>query len=374
MKKKFSWGQFIVFLSFLAIGGICGLLIVDALDSIYMSGGETNIFTFAVGILLLYLAIFLQIIIHELGHMVFGLISGYKFSSFRIASFMWIKKAGKIEFKRMSLPGTGGQCLMAPPGNLNDPMPYRLYNLGGCLMNLITAILFFLISIPLVGAPYLRLTLQMAAVMGLAYAVTNGVPMHVGGVDNDGYNTFSLGKGPQAVRSFWIQLKVSELQTEGYRLKDMPAEWFEIPSDEAMLNSMNATVAVFAANRLMDEHRFEEAAELIDKLLAMKSGIVGLHRVMMTCDRICCTLLLSEKNDPDVVAHYLSKEQLKAMKSMKTLISVIQTEYALALLYRKDIPKAKKLKETFLKAVDKYPYAGETASELEIIELIENKS
>ena len=371
-KMKFKWGQWIVFASFLIIGGFCGNLIVQSFDLIEMNGGEVSIFTFAVGILLLYAAIFLQIIIHELGHMLFGLMSGYKFSSFRIANFMWINKGGKLEFKRMSLPGTGGQCLMAPPGTLKDNIPYKLYNLGGSVLNLATAILFFLISIPLTAAPYLRLTLQMSAIMGLAYAIVNGVPMHVGAVDNDGYNAFSLGKDPQAVRSFWIQLKVSELQAEGYRLKDMPKEWFELPSEEAMLNSMNATIAVFATNRLMDEHRFEEAAELIDRLLAMKSGIVGLHRIMMTCDRICCELI--GKNDPEVISKLLSKEHLKAMKNSKVLIPVMRTEYALALIHHKDNKTAEKIKNTLLKTMAKYPYAGEISSELEIMEFIENKN
>ena len=255
-KKQSKLTQWIVFISFIIIGGICGVLITQSFELIEMYGGEVNIFSFVFGILLLYVAIFLQIIIHEMGHMVFGLISGYKFSSFRIANFMWVKREGKLVLRRMSLPGTGGQCLMAPPGTIKDNIPYKLYNLGGSILNLSSAILFFLISLPLFGVPYLRLTLQMSAIMGLAYAVVNGVPMRIGAVDNDGYNAFSLGKDPQAVRSFWIQLKVSELQTEGYRIKDMPKEWFELPSDEAMLNSMNATIAVFATNRLMDEHRF----------------------------------------------------------------------------------------------------------------------
>ena len=31
-------------------------------------------------------------VIHEGGHLVFGLLTGYKFSSFRIMSFMWVKE------------------------------------------------------------------------------------------------------------------------------------------------------------------------------------------------------------------------------------------------------------------------------------------
>ncbi len=75
---------------------------------------------------IMYLAIFLQIILHEAGHLLFGLLTGYRFSSFRIGSFMWILQDGKIRFKRFSLAGTGGQCLLLPPPMVDGKMPYVL--------------------------------------------------------------------------------------------------------------------------------------------------------------------------------------------------------------------------------------------------------
>lgn len=366
-KKKFNWGQWIVFASFLFIGGLCGTLIVNSFDAIVMAGGEVGIATLVIGILLLYVAIFLQIILHEAGHMVFGLLTGYRFCSFRVGSFMWAKIDGKIRFKRMSLPGTGGQCLMAPPGTITELIPFRLYNLGGSLMNLITALLFFLISLLCSGAPWLRLTLQMTALVGLAYAIINGVPLRLGNIDNDGYNAFSLGKNPQAVRAFWIQLKINELQTQGYRMRDLPKDWFVLPSEEDMLNSMIATVAVFASNRLMDEHKFKEASDLIDRLLSMKSGIVGLYHSLMICDRIYCELM--GENRPEVLAGLLTKEQLKTMKSMKNTMSVMRTEYALALIRDNNPAKAEKKRTFFLKVTAKYPYSGEVDAELELMDL-----
>ena len=67
------------------------------------------------GFALLYLFFFLHIIIHEAGHLVFGLISGYRFLSFRIFSIIFVKVDGHIVRKRYSLRGTAGQCLMYPP-------------------------------------------------------------------------------------------------------------------------------------------------------------------------------------------------------------------------------------------------------------------
>lgn len=58
--------------------------------------------------------IFIQIIIHEAGHLVFGLLSGYEFVSFRIGSITLAKYDNKYCFKRFHIAGTGGQCLMMP--------------------------------------------------------------------------------------------------------------------------------------------------------------------------------------------------------------------------------------------------------------------
>ena len=43
------------------------------------------------------------IIIHELGHLIFGLLSGYKFSSFRIGNIMLVKTGGKLKFKKLTI-------------------------------------------------------------------------------------------------------------------------------------------------------------------------------------------------------------------------------------------------------------------------------
>ena len=42
-------------------------------------------------------------------------------------------------------------------------------------------------------------------------------------------------------------------------------------------------MAVFYENRLMDQHKFEEAGELIDKLCSMNTAIVGLYNNLLAC-------------------------------------------------------------------------------------------
>ena len=84
----------------------------------------------------------------------------------------------------------------------------------------------------------------------------------------------------------------------------------------------------------MDQHKFEEAGELIDKLCSMNTAIVGLYNNLLACDRLYCELIGNE--DEQVINNLRTKEQLKFMKQMKKFPSVLRSnEYAFFLLYEK---------------------------------------
>ena len=237
-------------------------------------------------------------------------------------------------------------------------------------MNVITGSIFFALHVVFSEFAYLSIVFLMFSMIGFASALMNGVPMRMGTVDNDGYNAWALNRNPDAMRAFWIQMKANERISKGVRLKDMPDEWFEMPTDDAMKNSLVATIGVFACNRLMDAHRFEEADALMTRLLCMDSGMVGLYRNLLICDQIFCELI-AQKRDQRIRTK-MSKDQKKFMKSMKTFPSVIRTEYAYALLWEKDLEKAEKIKERFEKCAKTYPYPSDIQSERELIEIADN--
>lgn len=368
MKKKkgklaSTVGQIVSVLIYLLTGALCGGLFLhwEALP---------DSFVLIMALLLggVYLAMAVQIAIHEAGHLVFGLLTGYRFSSYRFFSLMWIKQGGKLRFKKLNLAGTGGQCLMAPP-DWREDFPYVLYNLGGVLMNLIAAALFWLLA--LIAAPTVKLFLLMGALIGLAFALLNGLPLRVGPIDNDGRNILSISRSPAARRAFWLQMKVNERQAAGVRLRDMPEDWFSVPGDETPENSILAAVSVNRAARLMDDHRFDEAAALQDRLIEQED-LAGIYRGLLRCDRIFCEMLGEGRED--VLASLLTKEQTKFMKSMKSYPSVLRTLLALDLLHEHDAVAAEKLKAAFEKMARSYPYPTDIESERELIALAEEKA
>lgn len=369
-KKKIKWQQTVGFVFMVLVGMAFGLVMAMYLEK-YSEDTRLYLFMFAGFFVCTSVAIFFHLILHEVGHMLFGLMTGYTFNSFRVGSFLWVKENGKIKRKKLHIAGTGGQCLMLPPDIKDGKIPFVLYNLGGAIFNIVVSVLFLIGYLLFPNVSVLSLVFLVFALFGVVTALLNGVPMRMGMVDNDGYNTVSMLRSKKAIESFWVQLKVSGQTSSGIRLKDMPAEWFSVPTDEEMKNSLVAACGVFACNRLMDEEKFDEADALMKHLLEIDSAIVGLHRDLLTCDRIYLELV--GKNRSAVMDEWMTKEQKNFMKSMKGFPSVLRTQYVLALLGEHDHSKAEAIKKEFEKVAKTYPYPQEIEAEKHLMEIAEGK-
>jgi len=310
-----------------------------------------------------YAGVFAQIVFHEAGHLFGGLMSGYKFMSFRVGSFMLMRTDGRMRLHRFSLAGTGGQCLMAPPELRDGRMPVMLYNISGPAANIISAAalcaLYFLLRGTLFGAVCL-----VIAVIGLFLGLMNGIPMR-GAMDNDGRNALSLGKNPAAMRALWVQLKINELTSAGIRLKDMPGEYFEMPDEEGMNNALVASLAVFRANRMLDAQDFSGADALMRQLMSRKNAVPGIYAHLMTCDRIFCAAVSGA--DRNTVEAFATPEYKKIARAMRKFPPILRTEITLALIAG-DTQRADKAQRAFDRIAEKYPYPGDIASERELIE------
>lgn len=369
-KKKFPWGAVILIPLFLGasfgIGWLIGSLSKPDLQDVPFEKFLLGI----VGIYLFFLlSSFLQIVVHEAGHLVFGLLTGYQYSSFRIGSFMWVKLDGKIKLKRFSISGTGGQCLMAPPEMKDGKVPYMLYNMGGCIANFIVSIVPLMLVFMLETPDFLRIMAIVWALIGLFYVVMNGVPIKKLG--NDGHNALSLGKHPEALKAFWLQMKINEQGALGKRLKELPEEWFELPSKEGMENTMIATIAVFVCLRLMDAGKYAEAAEEMERLLSEKNGMVEVHKHLLNMERIYCELV--GENRPEKLEELYTEELQKFLKAMKKSPSTYRIQYLYAKYVEKNETKAAVAMAGFEKVVKTYPYPHEIEGERDMISYAETK-
>ena len=363
--------KIITFLIIFTIGILIGLYGFEPMIKMYERYGAV-----ISGIVLvcgLIFATVLSTVIHEGGHLVFGLISGYRFVSFRIFSFVWVKTDDGIKLKRYSIPGTSGQCLLSPP-ELNDgKMPTILYNLGGCIAGIVFAVLFTIAAALLYDNCILFSAFLLLALCNLLMALMNGIPMKMQ-VNNDGMNALSIGKNAEAIYSFWLQLSVNERQSRGERLCEMPDEWFYMPSDQALKNSMVASNAYIYCMRLIEERNFDAARDSIEHLLSVNAALMDLHKVILYFE----LLYIASINGDKISADRIFNVELNKHKSlMANNLSAMRSRYAYESLIREDKAAAYKLRKKIDKMTAKlknHMFAREVIFEEELIERVDTIS
>ena len=355
-------------------GFIAGVVIISLLKwFFYDLSNELFILAAICCILIAICALIAGIAIHEAGHLIFGLMTGYKFSSYRIFSLILLKdENNKFRLKRFKIAGTGGQCLMIPPDMKDEKIPSTLYNFGGVIANAIIGVVFFILFLIFLNVKILALVMLIFSITNITFAMANGIPMSASGVDNDARNAIAIKENPAAMRAFWIQMKINEKTSKGIRLKDMPDEWFALPSEEKMQNSMIASLAVFAANRLVDEKRFEEADELMTQIIEGENATIMFYKQLLTCDRIYIELIGECRSE--VIENMLNTNQKSIMKAMRDYPAIIRTQYTYELLLKENAEKANYWLDTFETIAKKYPYENEINAERELIDIAIKKS
>lgn len=360
-------------IGFVGVIGVRVLVLGDSFDGLCSRFAETGILETAgislLAILLLLLAIFLQVILHEGGHLVCGLATGYRFVSFRIFNLTLIRKDGKLCIKRFSIAGTGGQCLLTPPDRPLEDIPTVLYNLGGVLANLLTAILAAIPLLAADGLPYLlKFFLLMFSLVGILLALTNGIPIRMGGIGNDADNMRLLLKDKKSKQALVVQLRVNALVQEGIRVKDMPAEWFSRTEDTDYKDALQVTTALLSASRLLDREEWEAAYNAFDNIMSHRHEVIGLLIKETACELLFTALATNRTGRAEEL---YTKELDTYIRQYKDVMSSKQRILCALALYReKDAAKAKEIYETVCLRKDKYLMQGEVDSDIALMKSI----
>lgn len=300
--------------------------------------------------LFLYLAFSLQLILHEGGHLLGGLLSGYRFESFRIGGVLLTKIEGKLRLRWMPIAGTGGQCLLSPPDCKPEDAPYLIYHASGSAMNLIAALL----HIPLLFMPGIaRIYAICMIVVGLYFGILNGVPLRVQGIDNDGMNIKNMQKDPSLRVVIFRQLQINAAQSAGTRLRDMPQEWFCADDHEHLHGAVRFCY-------LLDRGDYAGALDYGQQLLRNRR-LNRIHRGAVQSDVETLKLLHGQHV-------FAQSEALKAYrKSMAYDPAVQRALFVRALLKDRDEAAAEKIYQRFERACRRSPVPASNASEMEII-------
>lgn len=308
------------------------------------------------------------IIIHEGGHLVMGLLTGYQFLSFRIGNRMILKQNNQYVIKKYHLPGTGGQCLLIPP-SYSDNFPYFWYNFGGGMFNLITALIASLLSLYFKDNYIIILILYAFIFINIFFALINLIPLKTR-LPNDGYNLYMMIKEKNSRFGLYSQMMIYASATQNINYIDMDPTLFELPKNANLNNPLNQGILINKLNLLHAQYKFNEAKIKIDEIKE-KCKLCELFENELDSEYL---FYLIYEDPTNLQIKTLYKKLAKYLKVIsKTSIERQRVLYSYYLLVENDETKANKQLEQFNKTIKNYPFKVTIECEQEIIKLIQDK-
>lgn len=346
----------------------------EALDVVSNNVDATKLAdSVALTCVLTFVAFILQIMLHEVGHMIGGLATGYKFYSIRFFKYAIVKTDKGLCWRQYDITGTSGQCVMYLDKDIDieqDSTPYFWYNAGGVVTNILLSVISIIVEkytdMGVVGSSFFTLM----AFVGIVMALLNGIPMNMGsGINNDGRNILMLSRSVRNRRLFIRSFQITGELEHGTRPKDMPKEWFckEIPTGG---NDYFGIVSYISYISLLeDEGHWDEARIAYEHLENIKPKLPLFFALETVGEHIIAELLT--QNRQDVVEKLWTKQAAKYTTSNgKYSPSKLAALYAIELLHNKDEKKALQLYEELQRRKDMFYLPGETAMALNVAEQI----
>ncbi len=370
-KKKMKIEQFmfglLYFIGFACIGGCVGYFMGSIQKN--MGGNISGLKLCIIALLALttiFLSYTINICLHEIGHMIFGLMSGYEFNSIRFGKIMLAKENGKLRFCKYDMPGTGGQCIMSAPKVDAENMPAVLYNLGGLFMNLFVLVIGIIVFAVLKDSHFVVAAVSlMFAMTSLLILIMNGLPFTQ--IGTDGANTIILYKDKFARDAFRNQLDVVKYISENYSVREMPEELFLFDKQIPMTNPLITSQAFSCFNYYFVSGKYQEAKEMASYILGNAKSINQLHEKLLYGELLFITIVIDRDYE-------VAKEQFglhkKELEKAARFISMQRVLYAYYTLVEPTEKKASQYKKLFENSVRNYPYHKDAAIEKEQFDMV----
>ncbi|MBR2869914.1 MAG: hypothetical protein IKB98_00835, partial [Clostridia bacterium] len=145
---------------------------------------------------------------HELGHLIFGKLNGFEFSSICVFIFKWTKVGEKTRFSFAMFGNQLGFTEMIPKHSENIEKRYARMTLGAILFSLIPTLLgivpLFLTSLPTWAFCLWATPLPV----GVYSILDNGLPTSSYGVRNDGAVLYGIKAKHDSIKVMFNLLKI----------------------------------------------------------------------------------------------------------------------------------------------------------------------
>jgi len=229
------------------------------------------------------------------------------------------------------------------------------------IITLLSIVLIWALDLPV----WLDILLAMMALFGIWGVLTNGIPMKIGGVANDGYNLLKLEKDPAAKQSFCNVLELNARNQGGETYGEMPERLFNIPESIDWKSPMHAATVLASATRKQSLHQWEESYQQLSDACSHMSDIMPLYQLEL--ENMMTLACIATGRDEEARRHYTDKVAKYVAHHAPTQSDKQMTAMAVALALDGDRPRAEQLLYKLEFERDKYIHQGDVAMSLDLM-------
>jgi len=273
MKSKKSKSSILKILIGLAVGIAFGYGMGALL------GGKANLFSDKPSIWAILLAIpisfYLTIIIHELGHVLGGLIMGNDFMFMTAGPFKLSKEEGSLQFslnKHINL--SGGLAMTLPTKVEGFKLRRFVVIFGGPFFSLLSSICC--LCIYFFAWPHLSGNIQVFVILfgliSLLIFIITIIPQNINGMMTDGYQLLMILKDDDKAKKYADMLHLTALNQQGKSPSEYPQLILDKYADSPIENPMDLAFKQFEYYRDLAEGNIVKAGEKI-KVIESNAGI-----------------------------------------------------------------------------------------------------
>jgi hypothetical protein len=215
---------------------------------------------------LILLSWFIAVTMHELGHVLFGVLNGLTFQFVAVGPFTISKEKNKLRFtENKQWMYAGGVTLFTPP-SLHTPnlaQKWGILILGGPLISFISFLLSFGVY-QFVDIAFL----QFLAVFHLLIFIMTSIPLKMGTMNTDGLTMLTLWKNDEKARTLLHNIFVNRELFSEERPKNWSTELTDISKSnisKARNNASFDTMFLFYAES--DKYGRKHAAKYLEPML-----------------------------------------------------------------------------------------------------------
>ena len=295
MKKEDVIGL-IIYLIIIALAVVFGITVLQAHNPDSSFQGFAYVGFVAICVIS---GVVLNSIMFELAHILGAKIGKYLILSVNILGFTFYREQDKIKFRFSSFDGLTGETKIVPKKGFEDkanPTPYLLFgSLFFVIEAVIVMVLFTLFkdskTAALTDVAYGALTI---GAIGLVILFYNIVPLRIDSM-TDGYR-LTMVSNPKNKAAFNELLRVEYEMQQGNKVEVKLFD--EITNFTADLN-LNKVYA------LLDEKKYEEAEQILDKIIAAKKDVDVKVYIRARAQKIYINLM---NKDLEAAKAYYDKE------------------------------------------------------------------